>query len=199
MFQIRNTIVSREIIETRFGCDLGQCKGNCCVHGDAGAPLEPHEASEIEIHFDAIRPYLQPEGIDAIKKQGFAIKDEEGELVTPLIEGRECAYCYFENGIARCGIEKAYLEKKITFRKPISCWLYPIRVSRLSAMHAVVLHRWKICQPAYEKGAKEGIPVFRYLKNPLIARFGQEWYDELEQVAQEWQNEVEKPQVVINK
>jgi len=196
MFQIGNTVVSRDIIEKRFACDLAMCKGNCCVYGDAGAPIEKEEAALIEKHFDDIRPYLQPGAEESIQKQGFAVTDDDGELVTPLLEGRECVYCYYDRGIARCAIEKAYLDKKIPFRKPVSCWLYPVRVSRLNALHAVVLHRWNICQPGYIKGENEGMPVFRYLKEPLVARFGQSWYDELEQIAAEW--ELQKQQEQAN-
>jgi hypothetical protein len=195
MFQIGQTIVSRDVIEKRFACDLALCKGNCCVYGDAGAPIETSEAELIEKHYEAIRPYLQPEAIKAIEEQGFSVIDKDGDRVTPLIENRECVYCYYDRGIARCAIEKAYRDKKIPFRKPISCWLYPIRVSRLSAVHAVVLHRWNICQPGYIKGENEGIPVYKYLKEPLIARFGEAWYNELEQVAAEW----EKQQAEVSK
>ncbi|MGC8803717.1 MAG: DUF3109 family protein [Bacteroidales bacterium] len=199
MFQIGNAVVSRDIIEKRFACDLALCKGNCCVYGDAGAPIDAQEAAQIEKHFDAIKPYLQPEAIKAIEEKGFSEVDEDGELVTPLIENRECVYSYFDNGIARCAIEKAYRDGKIPFRKPISCWLYPIRVSRLNAMYAVVLHRWNICHPGYIKGENEGTPVFKYLKEALVARFGQSWYNELEQVAEAWEQQKQQAQLSVQK
>ncbi len=186
MFQIGSTVVSRDILEKRFVCNLFQCRGNCCVYGDAGAPIEAEEVEIIKTNFNKIHPYLQKNAIKSIENQGFAVKDDEGELVTPLVEGKECVYCYYEKGIARCAIEKAYMDGKISFRKPISCWLYPIRVSRLNDIHALVLHRWNICASGYSRGEKEGIPVYRYLKEPLVARFGREWYNELENVAEEW-------------
>ncbi len=189
MFQIGNTVVSRDIIEQKFVCDLKVCKGNCCVYGDSGAPMEQQEIDQIRDNFDQIAPFMQAEGIKSIKKQGFAVKDNDGEWTTPLIDDNECAYCYFDNGIARCAIEKAFQEGKINFRKPISCWLYPIRIARYNSLTALMYHRWNICQSGVVCGSKLGIPLYVFLKEPLIVKFGNEWYNELCLVAKEWKNQ----------
>lgn len=179
MIQIGRNIVSFDVLEEKFCCDLGFCKGVCCVHGDSGAPLEKDEAEILENVFPKVKPYLRKESILSIEKQGFYIIDSDGDLVTPLLNGKECAYAYFENGIAKCAIEKAYFDKKIAFRKPVSCHLYPIRITDYKEFSAVNYHKWEICAEAVKKGKKENIPVYIFLKDALIRKYGQEWYNEL--------------------
>ena len=185
MIQIGDKVVSRELFDNHFICHLDKCEGNCCVHGDAGAPLEGSEADFLKENIEDIIPFLRPEGIRAIREKGTWVVDEDGDQVTPLVGREECAYVVFENGIARCGIEKAYEAGKTEFRKPVSCHLYPIRVSRLSNATALNYHRWGICEPARVLGKKNGVPVFRFLKDPIIRVYGEEFYNELEIIYRE--------------
>lgn len=179
MFQIGNTIISREVLEEHFLCDLNACKGACCVEGDSGAPLEEEEGKFLEQLYEKIKPYLRQEGIEAIEEQGMFVKDDEGETTTPLVKTRECAYVVFENGIVKCGIEKAYLEGKIDFRKPISCHLYPIRVKKYRQFEAINYHEWQICNAAKLCGKKAKLKLYEFLKEPLIRKYGEEWYNDL--------------------
>jgi hypothetical protein len=185
MIIIDNTIISDHLLEVRFCCDLAACKGACCVEGDAGAPLEEDEISEIEDYIDDIKPYMTPEGKDVIEQNGVFDYDSDGELVTPLVNDNECAFVYFEKEIAFCAIEKAWNEKKIKFQKPISCHLYPVRLGKLNDMTAVNYHQWDVCKPAVIKGDRLGLPVYKFLKDPLTRKFGEEWYQKLEDIARE--------------
>ena len=178
MIILDNIVVTDGFLNARFCCNLARCKGQCCVEGDAGAPLEPDEVGLIENNLDSIKAYMRPEGIAEIESNDVYDYDDFGELVTPLINGEECAYVYFhENGTALCAIEKAFLEGKCDFRKPISCHLYPIRLVQKDGLTHILYHEWSVCVPAKRKGEKEGIPLYRYLKEPMIRRFGQDWYD----------------------
>jgi hypothetical protein len=188
MIQIGDKIVSREIFENFFICHLERCRGNCCVFGESGAPLEKHEVRLLEEHIEAIRPFMRAEGIREVDEQGSWTVDRDGDRVTPLVGDEECAYVIFENGIARCAIEKAYEGKAISFQKPISCHMYPIRISRLRSGFALNYHRWSICEPACILGKKEGIPVFRFLKEAIIRLYGEDFYRELEKVFSELGN-----------
>ncbi len=179
MIEIGNKIVSLDVVREKFVCDLEKCKGQCCVDGDAGAPLEESELQELENIFPAILPYLTERGKEAIDKLGYYVVDPENDYVTPLAENSECAYCYFENGIAKCAIEKAYFEKKVTFRKPVSCHLYPIRISEYKRFDGVNYNRLSICAPARELGEKLNVSVCQFLKEPIIRKYGQEWFDQL--------------------
>lgn len=185
MIQIGNTLVSFDIFEKKFCCDLARCKGACCIEGDAGAPLDREEPELIEANYEGIRPFMRPEGVEAVREQGFAVIDSDGDLGTPLIEGRDCAYAIEENGICWCAIEKAWSQGKSAFRKPVSCHLYPIRVSDFGEFRALNYHKWEICRGACEKGEREGIPVYRFLREALIDRYGEEWYRQLEYAAHE--------------
>ncbi len=186
MIQLKNTLVSNDILEKKFVCDLQACRGICCVEGDSGAPLEKEELHILEEDFEKIKPFLRPEGIKAIQDQGLFVIDEDGDYVTPLVDGKECAYTVFdENGTAACGIEKAWEAGKTGFRKPISCHLYPVRLTEYTGFTAVNYHRWDICSAACTLGEKLNVPVYRFLREPLIRKFGQEWYDELELIAKE--------------
>lgn len=180
MLQIDNTIISLDIIESHFVCDLKKCLGKCCVLGDYGAPIEEQEIQIIEKNLDKIRPYMSPTGLSTIESTEFYTKDDENEYVTSLIDGKECVFVYFEENIAKCAIEKAYNDKKIAFQKPVSCHLYPIRIQKYNSFIAVNYNKWKICSTAIIKGDVTNIPVYRFLKDPLIRKFGKEWYEELE-------------------
>ena len=181
MIILDNVVVSDEFLNARFCCDLPRCKGWCCVEGDAGAPLEASEIGQIEDNLEAVKEYMQPEGIKMVEAGDVYDYDENGELVTPLLNGADCAFVYFhENGTAMCAIEKAYLEGKSDFRKPISCHLYPIRLLEKDGLTHVLYHEWSVCVPARRKGEKEGIPLWKFLKVPLIRKFGEEWYERLE-------------------
>jgi hypothetical protein len=181
MIVIDDTLVSEELKSVYFSCNLSQCKGDCCVEGDAGAPLEEEEIALLEDYLEEIKPFMAPKGLEVIEKNGVFDYDVDGEYVTPLVNDRECAFVYFENGISFCAIEKAWMEKKIPFRKPISCHLYPVRLSRLKHHTAVNYDRWDICKTALLKGKQDNLPLYKYLKEPLIRKFGQAWYSKLQQ------------------
>ena len=184
MFQLKNTIVSEDIIANDFVCNLNACKGACCVEGEAGAPLNEEETEILNGIYDKLKPYLRQEGIEAIESQGTHIQIPSGDLETPLVKGRECAYTIFdENGKAGCGIEKAYEDGAVDFRKPISCHLYPVRVKDYSEFSAVNYHRWPICETACTLGKELSVPVYKFVKDALVRKFGQDWYDELEIIA----------------
>lgn len=190
MIQIEDTLISLDIIEKAFICDLGQCKGACCVEGDSGAPLEGNEFQIIKKILPEIWDDLSPEAQEVIKKQGVGYIDQEGEIVTSIVNGRNCVFtCYDEKGICKCAIEKAYREGRIDFQKPVSCHLYPIRVARYNTFRALNYNKWKICKPAEILGKKAGVPLYKFLKEPLIRKFGEAWYAELEKVAAEWEKQ----------
>ncbi|MDG4944852.1 DUF3109 family protein [Weeksellaceae bacterium KMM 9713] len=180
MIQIDDTIISTDILRKEFVCNIQKCKGICCVEGDSGAPLDEEELPILEDIFSDIKPFLRPEGIKAIEEQGTYVKDDDGDWVTPLVDGAECAYVIFdEKGITKCGIEKAYEEGATDFQKPISCHLYPVRVDKYKAFTAVNYHKWDICSDACTLGQELNVTVAEFLKEPLIKKFGQEWYDQL--------------------
>lgn len=185
MIQIGDAIVSFDIFEKKFSCDLVSCKGACCIDGDSGAPLGDGELEQIEQNYANIKNYMKPSGIATVEEQGFGGKDLDGDLVTPLINGVECAYAIDENGSCWCAIEKAWSEGKSTFRKPVSCHLYPIRIKKYPDFETVNYNKWKICHCAVLRGEREGIPLYRFLKEALIAKYGEEWYEQLEYAAKE--------------
>lgn len=187
MFQIGKTIVSEDLIEKEFVCNLTVCKGACCVEGEAGAPITEEEVVILKEILPKVIPFLRKEGIEAIEEQGAFIKSDLGELETPLVSGKECAYTTFsKDGIAECGIENAYNAGEINFRKPISCHLYPVRVNDFSEFAAVNYHKWPICSDACTLGKELKIPVYRFVKEALIRKFGENWYLELEKIAKEY-------------
>ena len=180
MLQIKNTLVSLDLAEQFFCCDLDAGKGECCIEGDAGAPLTEAEKAEIERILPEIIDDMIPAGRREVEANGVAYIDEEGDLVTTSVEGKNCAFtCYGEDGMCMCAIEKACREGRIDFLKPSSCHLYPLRLTEYPDFTAVNYHRWKICKPAETLGRKLGLRLYQFLKEPLIKRFGQEWYDEL--------------------
>ena len=179
MVHVENAIISDEVSSVFFVCALPKCKGACCIEGDAGAPLDEEEISLLEDHIDDIKPFMVGEGIKEIEQTGVFDYDDAGKYVTPLVDGRECAFVYFEDKIARCAIEKACVEGKIPFHKPISCNLYPIRINKLKGNDAVNYHRWHICDPALDNGKKLKIPLYRFLEEALVRKYGRAWYDKL--------------------
>ncbi len=183
MMEIDDKVVSLDLITNRFVCDLAKCKGVCCVEGESGAPLEADEIDLLERDYDRIRPFLREEGRSAIESQGTWVVDADDETVTPLIEGKECAYATFENGIARCGIETAYEAGATALRKPISCHIYPIRVKSYRGFTAMNYDRWPICDPAREFGEKMGVPVYRFLRESIERKYGKDFYRKLEIVS----------------
>ena len=186
MFQLGKTIVSEEVIEKDFVCNLSACKGTCCIDGEAGAPLEQAETAILEKIYPTIKPFLRAEGIEAIEKQGTFIQTPQGELETPLIDGADCAYVIFDKkGTAMCAIEEAYNQGEVDWKKPVSCHLYPIRVQDYSEFSAVNYHKWEICDDACTLGKELQVPVYKFVKEALIRKFGEDWYSELEKVARD--------------
>ena len=180
MILIDNTCISDDIEDQLFVCNLDKCKGACCVEGDSGAPLEEEELAILDAIYPFVEPYLSEAGKEVIAKEGTYTKDFEGDYVTPVIDGRECVYAiYDEKNVLKCGIEAAYLDGKIGFKKPISCHLYPIRVTKYDQYHALNYDRWDICSPACSFGKELGVPVYKFLKDPLIRAYGENWYGEL--------------------
>ena len=187
MFVIKDTLVSLDLIERFFVCDLSVCRGQCCIDGDAGAPLLEEERAEIEKYLPEILQLLTPGGRKAIEEEGVAYYDRDGDLVTTLVEGCNCAFSIFsEDGTCLCALEKGYREGKLPNLKPSSCFLYPVRLQQIGNMTGVNLHRWKICTCAEKNGKNLGVRAYKFLKEPLVRKFGQEWYDELDKVATEW-------------
>lgn len=186
LVEIGDKIVSTEIFERKFVCDLNACKGACCVEGDAGAPLTFEEVDQLEEAYEEVKPYMRPEGIAAVEAQGVFYMDQDNEPVTTLVNGGECAFVFFDDrGIAKCAVEQAYRDGKTQFLKPISCHLYPIRVKKFNDYQALNYDRWSICAPACACGESLNVSVFRFLKEPIIRAFGEEFYRELEVVEQE--------------
>ena len=180
MILIEDTVISDDLKEQFFTCDLEKCKGACCVEGDLGAPLEKSELDILDKIIHKVKPYLSAEGQKAIEKQGNYVLDEEGDYSTPTLNGKECAYAvYDEKGILKCGIEQAYLDGKIKFQKPISCHLYPVRITKYDHYEAINYDRWHICSPACTLGKELSIPLYKFLKDALIRKFGEDWYAEL--------------------
>ncbi|APD07167.1 hypothetical protein UJ101_01651 [Flavobacteriaceae bacterium UJ101] len=193
MIHLGKTLVSEDIIEKEFVCNISKCKGICCVEGESGAPLEENETLILDQIYDSVKPYMRLEGIQAIEEQGKHIIDHEGDYVTPLVNQKECAYVIFEeNGTASCAIEKAYNDGKVDWKKPISCHLYPIRVTDYSEFSAVNYHRWPICDDACSLGKELQVPIYQFTKESLIRKFGEDWYNELSLVAQEYQKNLKK-------
>ena len=179
MLEIGKSVVSLDVITSNFTCDLNACKGACCVTGDSGAPLEPEEVTILEEIFSAIRCYLSPESVKTIEEFGTSVIDIEKETVTPLNDGKECAYVVFENSIAFCAIEKAYNDGVIKFRKPVSCHLYPIRIKKYSHSDAVNYDRWEICSPAIVKGNNLRTPVYQFTRDAIERKYGKDWFNQL--------------------
>jgi hypothetical protein len=185
MISIGKTLISEDLLDKKFVCDLNACKGACCVAGDSGAPLDRDELEILDSIFEKVKPYMVEKGIKAVKKHGAYVIDSDGDYTTTLVsEGAECAFVFFdEAGIAKCAIEKAHKEGVITWKKPISCHLYPVRISKYKGYDAVNYHKWEVCKPACECGKKLDVPVYKFLKEPLIRKYGKGWFKDLEKAA----------------
>lgn len=186
---IDDTLLSTELFDRRFCCDLKACKGACCVEGESGAPLAPEEIAEVEAAFDVVKDRLKPDSLAVIEKEGLTVVDGDGDHVTPIVEGRECVYATFEaDGTAKCAFEQAHLEGKLEWRKPISCHLYPIRLTPLKDLTAVNYHRWPICDAAITCGAGLDLSVLRFCKDALVRKFGAEWFEAALEAEGQWRS-----------
>jgi hypothetical protein len=186
MLQIEDTVISLDVLDEHFMCDLSNCKGICCVEGDAGAPLEVDEVNKLEEILPVIWEYLSDKSKAVIQNQGVSYIDDDGEPVTSIVDGKECVFTYTDrDGIYKCAIEKAYREGKVDFYKPLSCHLYPIRLQKYESFLAVNYHQWKICDCARTLGRNQKTPIYKFLKAPLIRKFGESWYQQLEIAATE--------------
>jgi hypothetical protein len=195
MINIDNVIISVDVFLKKFSCDIQKCSGSCCLYGDAGAPLEDNELIEIKENFNIIKNYISEENIKILENEGYFYKDSENDWVTTLINNKQCAFSYIHNGIFFCAIEKAYLDNKIKFRKPVSCHLYPLKIKKYKEFYTLNFDKWEICNPALIKGDKENMPVFRFVKEALIRKFGEEFYCKLEITY----NELLKDKDLLNK
>lgn len=185
MVEIGRTIVSRDIFEKHFTCDLKNCKGACCIEGDSGAPVTTQEAIVIKNEYPEFEKYLPEKHKKEINKQGFSVIDSDGDLVTPLVNNRQCAYSFYDDkGILKCSIEKAYFKHEISFRKPVSCHLFPIRITEYKNFDAVNYEQLEICKPGRLCGKSQNLPLYKFLKEPLIRKYGEEWYADLEAAAE---------------
>ena len=181
MYQIGDVLISDEVLTERFVCDLEKCMGACCIEGDAGAPVDLDEIMQIEEVLPVIWDQLSIPARKVINKQGVAYSDPEGQLVTSIVNGKDCVFtCYDEKGGCYCALEKAYREGKTKFYKPLSCHLYPIRHKKVGDLDALNYHRWDVCKAAVLLGEQLDVRVYEFLKEPLIRKFGEEWYHELE-------------------
>lgn len=186
MIQIDDTIISMDCLSEKFCCDLEACKGACCIEGDAGAPVELDEVAELEEALPKVWNELSASAQAVIDRQGVVYTDRDGDLVTSIVNGKDCVFtCYDDKGNCFCALEKAYREWRSKFYKPASCHLYPIRLKKIGDMTALNYHRWDVCRMAVEKGKQLNLPVYRFLKEPLIRRFGEAWYEELEKAVEE--------------
>lgn len=188
MIKIQDAIVSLDIIERFFLCDIDACHGQCCIDGDAGAPITDEEYEKLQEITPVVWPYLSAKAKEILQAQGPAYYDSDGDLVTSIVDNKDCVFTtYDDNGTCQCAIEKAYHEGKTDFYKPISCHLYPARLSRFAdGTTAVNFHKWEICKAAGLLGKAKHLRAYQFLKEPLIRRFGKEWYDELCLAASEW-------------
>jgi hypothetical protein len=180
MLAIENKLVSEDLIEEQFVCDLNACKGACCVEGDTGAPLDEKELAILDSIYEKVKPYLRADGIAVLEKERYVWEEEDKKWKTPLVAAGPCAYVNYDNGIAICGIEKAYKDGKVDFQKPVSCHLYPVRIKEYDGFEAVNYERWNICKAACKNGKKFKVPVFKFVKDALIRKYGQEFYNALE-------------------
>lgn len=180
IFEIDNVLLSGEIFDIAFCCDIAACKGICCVEGNSGAPLEHFEVEILKAEYERFKPYMKPEGIAEIERSGVMVIDEDGDLTTPLVAGAECAYSIESGETTLCAIEKAFLNGKTSFKKPVSCHLYPIRLQKFSnGTLAMNYHKWDVCDAALVLGEKKGIPLYKALREPLIRRFGEEFFEQI--------------------
>ena len=181
MIEVGSTLVHEDVIKNNFVCNLNKCKGACCLEGDSGAPLDADELDILNEIYPKVKPYMTAKGIATVEREGTYVTDFEGDYTTPCVDvNKECAYVIFEGSITKCAIEKAYENGDITWKKPISCHLYPIRITKYPEFDVLNYDRWSICSPACSFGDELKVPVYQFLKGPLIRKFGEDWYQELE-------------------
>ncbi len=186
LFQVGNVIISPDVVTEFFCCDLSKCQGRCCIEGESGAPLAEDEIAQMEAVLPTIESELSEKARAVIESQGVADIDRDGDLVTSIVDGRDCIFTCYENGLCLCASERAFRQGRTAWCKPRSCSLYPIREKRLSGgLVGLNLHRWDVCEPARQKGRQLGIRAYQFLREPLIARFGKKWYEELEETITE--------------
>lgn len=194
ILQVGSVLLSSDILFKCFCCDLEKCKGQCCVEGDAGAPVTLDEVAEIEACLDEVWPDMSASAQAVVDRQGVAYTDSEGELVTSIVEGRDCVFTCYDNGLCLCALEKAFRAGRTAFCKPISCALYPIREKTFSGgVTGLNYNEWNVCRDAVALGNQLQLPVYKFLKDPLIRRFGEDWYAELEEVAKELKHLNQQP------
>jgi hypothetical protein len=188
MLEIGRTIISLDVLEKHFLCDLLKCKGACCEEGDSGAPLTKEEAKKIEEIYPFVQKFLSEQNNESIRNQGLSYIDHDGDLVTSLVNNHECVFTFRdENGILKCAIEKTFIEGKTDFRKPISCHLFPIRIKEYKRFDAVNYEKLDICKPGRMCGTAEKLPLYKFLQEPLVRKYGEEWYEQLEIAADHFQ------------
>jgi len=182
MIEVGSVLVHEDVVKQNFVCNLNKCKGVCCLEGDSGAPLNHDELHILEEIYPKVKPYMTQKGIDTIEREGAWVKDFEGDYTTPCVDvNKECAYVTWEGGITKCAIEKAYEEGAVDWKKPISCHLYPIRITAYPEFDVLNYDRWSICSPACSFGDELKVPVYEFLRGPLIRKYGEDWYKELEE------------------
>lgn len=189
MVHIDNTLVSFDLFKEHFICDLPKCLGSCCVEGDYGAPLEEDEIALIDESIELIKPYMTQEGLELLEAEGFYEEDPDKDLVTTCVKGRDCVFAYTNKGVYACAIETAWNDGKSAFRKPVSCHLYPVRLGKVKDMVTLNYSEWSICKPARMLGQNEGVPLYVFLREALIRRFGISWYTQMDEIAEELKEE----------
>lgn len=193
LVEIQDKVVSLDLFEKKFVCDLNACKGACCIEGDAGAPITEEEIAVLEDDLEFIKPYMRPEGIAEVEKTGVFYMDWDNEPVTTLVNGAECAFVFFdEKGITKCAIEQSHKDGKTSFKKPISCHLYPIRAQKYAEFEALNYNEWKICAPACACGENLNVKVYKFLKEPIVRAYGEAFYEEMEIVDRELEKQKNK-------
>jgi hypothetical protein len=189
MVEIEDKIISDELFEKKFVCDLQKCKGGCCVEGDSGAPLKSKEIKEIAKNLSIIKSEMSTKGLNAIKNNDFHNVDSDGDKVTKLVDGKECVFVVFDkNNIAKCSIESAFRKNKIHFNKPISCHLYPLRVKKYDSFTAINVDSWHVCKPACECGTELNVPLFKFLKDAIVRSWDLDFFHHLDSVYNEFFN-----------
>jgi len=182
MIEVGAVLLHEDVVKENFVCNLNKCKGACCLEGDSGAPLDAAELDILNEIYPKVKPFMTARGIATIEKNGTYVKDFEGDYTTPCVDvNKECAYVIWENGITKCAIEKAYENGAINWQKPISCHLYPIRITKYPEFDVLNYDRWSICSPACSFGSELKVHVYQFLKGPLIRKYGEDWYRELEE------------------
>jgi len=181
MIEVGSVLVHEDVVNENFVCNLNKCKGACCLEGDSGAPLAADELDILKEIYPRVKPYMTAKGIATIEREGTHVTDFEGDYTTPCVDiNKECAYVTWENGITKCAIEKAWEQGAVNWRKPISCHLYPIRITNYPEFDVLHYDRWNICSPACSFGSELKVHVHEFLKEPLTRKYGAEWYQELE-------------------